>query len=381
MEAKAIRLQGLRKAFGETTAVAGVDLEIADGEIFSMLGPSGSGKTTVLRMIAGFESPTEGRIELAGQEVTGLAPFERDVHTVFQDYALFPHMTVEENVAYGLKVRKVPKAERLVRARKALADVRLEGFGRRRPAQLSGGQRQRVALARALVGRPRVLLLDEPLGALDLKLREQMQVELKAIQREVGITFVFVTHDQEEALTMSDRVAVFNQGRIEQVGTPAEIYERPATAFVAGFVGTSNLLDGPSAQQVVGAPGTYSIRPEKIRVLQESAGPTEPAATEPAATESADAGAADAGSTEDDEATARATDSAEPEFSTAAGTVAEVVYLGDATRFLVDLDAGGRLTALQQNLETSSEDVAALRGTRVRLRWHRRHAVRVPDPR
>ncbi|MFI0959816.1 ABC transporter ATP-binding protein [Streptomyces sp. NPDC021080] len=360
MEAKAIRLQGLRKAFGDTTAVAGVDLEIADGEFFSMLGPSGSGKTTVLRMIAGFESPTGGRIELAGQEVTGLAPFERDVHTVFQDYALFPHMTVEENVAYGLKVRKVPKAERLVRARKALADVRLEGFGRRRPGQLSGGQRQRVALARALVGRPRVLLLDEPLGALDLKLREQMQVELKAIQREVGITFVFVTHDQEEALTMSDRVAVFNQGRIEQVGTPAEIYERPATAFVAGFVGTSNLLDGQSAEQIVGAPGTYSIRPEKIRVLKESAEDAE-------STESTDAGGAGA--------------VAEPEHSTAAGTVAEVVYLGDATRFLVDLDAGGRLTALQQNLDTSSEDVAALRGTRVRLRWHRRHAFQVPDPR
>ncbi|MFE4702885.1 ABC transporter ATP-binding protein [Streptomyces sp. NPDC056738] len=363
MEAKAIRLQGLRKAFGETTAVAGVDLEIADGEFFSMLGPSGSGKTTVLRMIAGFESPTEGRIELAGQEVTGLAPFERDVHTVFQDYALFPHMTVEENVAYGLKVRKVPKAERLVRARKALADVRLEGFGRRRPGQLSGGQRQRVALARALVGRPSVLLLDEPLGALDLKLREQMQVELKAIQREVGITFVFVTHDQEEALTMSDRIAVFHQGRIEQVGTPAEIYERPATAFVAGFVGTSNLLDGQSAQQIVGAPGTYSIRPEKIRVLAEPtdpAGPTDPADG---------AGSADAGA------------AGEPEHSTATGTVAEVVYLGDATRFLVDLDAGGRLTALQQNLDTSSEDVAALRGTRVRLRWHRRHAFQVPDPR
>ncbi|MFF2363246.1 ABC transporter ATP-binding protein [Streptomyces sp. NPDC058122] len=359
MEAKAIRLQGLRKAFGETTAVAGVDLEIADGEFFSMLGPSGSGKTTVLRMIAGFESPTEGRIELAGQEVTGLAPFERDVHTVFQDYALFPHMTVEENVAYGLKVRKVPKAERLVRARKALADVRLEGFGRRRPGQLSGGQRQRVALARALVGRPSVLLLDEPLGALDLKLREQMQVELKAIQREVGITFVFVTHDQEEALTMSDRIAVFHQGRIEQVGTPAEIYERPATAFVAGFVGTSNLLDGQSARQIVGAPGTYSIRPEKIRVLAE---PTEPAGG--AGSGSAGAGAA-----------------GEPEHSTATGTVAEVVYLGDATRFLVDLDAGGRLTALQQNLDTSSEDVAALRGTRVRLRWHRRHAFQVPDPR
>ncbi|WRZ89446.1 ABC transporter ATP-binding protein [Streptomyces sp. NBC_01007] len=357
MEAKAIRLQGLRKAFGDTTAVSGVDLEIADGEFFSMLGPSGSGKTTVLRMIAGFESPTAGRIELAGQDVTGLAPFERDVHTVFQDYALFPHMTVEENVAYGLKVRKVKKAERLVRARKALADVRLEGFGRRRPGQLSGGQRQRVALARALVGRPRVLLLDEPLGALDLKLREQMQVELKAIQREVGITFVFVTHDQEEALTMSDRIAVFHQGRIEQVGTPAEIYERPATPFVAGFVGTSNLLDGQSAQQVVGAPGTYSIRPEKIRVLKEAA----EAAESPEVTE--------------------ATDAAEPEHSTATGTVAEVVYLGDATRFLVDLDVGGRLTALQQNLETSSEDVAALRGTRVRLQWHRRHTFQVPDPR
>ncbi|MFF2124575.1 ABC transporter ATP-binding protein [Streptomyces olivochromogenes] len=345
MEATAIRLQGLRKAFGETTAVAGVDLDIADGEFFSMLGPSGSGKTTVLRMIAGFESPTAGRIELAGQEVTGLAPFERDVHTVFQDYALFPHMTVEQNVAYGLKVRKVPKAKRLQQAREALADVRLEGFGARRPSQLSGGQRQRVALARALVGRPRVLLLDEPLGALDLKLREQMQVELKAIQREVGITFVFVTHDQEEALTMSDRIAVFNQGRIEQVGTPAEIYERPATPFVAGFVGTSNLLEGDSAQQVVGAPGTYSIRPEKIRVLEESA------------------------------------EAAEPEHSTATGTVVEVVYLGDATRFLVDLDAGGRLTALQQNLETSSEDVAAYRGTRVRLRWHHRHTFKVPTPR
>ncbi|MEU4170154.1 ABC transporter ATP-binding protein [Streptomyces sp. NPDC026665] len=374
MEAKAIRLQGLRKAFGDTTAVAGVDLEIADGEFFSMLGPSGSGKTTVLRMIAGFESPTEGRIELAGQEVTGLAPFERDVHTVFQDYALFPHMTVEENVAYGLKVRKVPKAERLVRARKALADVRLEGFGRRRPGRLSGGQRQRVALARALVGRPSVLLLDEPLGALDLKLREQMQVELKAIQREVGITFVFVTHDQEEALTMSDRVAVFHQGRIEQVGTPAEIYERPATAFVAGFVGTSNLLDGQSAQQIVGAPGTYSIRPEKIRVLAEPAESAEPAGSaepsepvEPA--KGAGSGSVDTGAAGD------------PDLSTATGTVAEVVYLGDATRFLVDLDAGGRLTALQQNLDTSSEDVAALRGTRVRLQWHRRHAFQVPDPR
>ncbi|MGW5327133.1 ABC transporter ATP-binding protein [Streptomyces sp. NPDC004014] len=343
MEGIAIRLQDLRKSFGETTAVAGVDLDVRDGEFFSMLGPSGSGKTTVLRLIAGFETPTGGSVELAGQDVTGLAPFERDVHTVFQDYALFPHMTVEQNVAYGLRIRKVPKAERLVRARKALAEVRLEGYGRRRPSQLSGGQRQRVALARALVGRPRVLLLDEPLGALDLKLREQMQVELKALQREVGITFVFVTHDQEEALTMSDRIAVFDQGRIAQVGTPAEIYERPATAFVASFVGTSNLLDGETARRIVGAAGTYNIRPEKIRVLKESA------------------------------------EADEPGHATATGTVAEVVYLGDATRFLVDLDGGGRLTALQQNLETSSEDVAAFRGSRVRLRWHRGHAVALPS--
>ncbi|MGW0085715.1 ABC transporter ATP-binding protein [Streptomyces sp. NPDC003393] len=343
MEGIAVRLQALRKTFGETTAVAGVDLEIRDGEFFSMLGPSGSGKTTVLRLIAGFEAPTEGRVELAGQDVTGLAPFERDVHTVFQDYALFPHMTVEQNVAYALKIRKVPKAERLVRARKALAEVRLDGHGRRRPAQLSGGQRQRVALARALVGRPRLLLLDEPLGALDLKLREQMQLELKAIQREVGITFVFVTHDQEEALTMSDRIAVFHQGRLEQVGTPAEIYERPATSFVASFVGTSNLLRDDVARRVLGTGGTHSIRPEKIRVLKEAAIVDE------------------------------------PEHATATGTVADVVYLGDTTRFLVDLDAGGRLTALQQNLESSAEDVAAYRGARVRLTWHRRHTVHVPD--
>ncbi|MET7632161.1 ABC transporter ATP-binding protein [Streptomyces sp. NPDC005078] len=345
MEGMAIRLQNLRKSFGRTEAVAGVDLEIADGEFFSMLGPSGSGKTTVLRMIAGFEAPTSGTIELAGSDVTRLAPFERDVHTVFQDYALFPHMTLEQNVAYSLKVRKVPKAERLKQAREALASVSLADFGTRRPSQLSGGQRQRVALARALVGRPKVLLLDEPLGALDLKLREQMQVELKAIQREVGITFVFVTHDQEEALTMSDRIAVFNQGRVEQIGTPAQIYERPATPFVAGFVGTSNLLTDDAAEQVVGDRGTYSIRPEKIRVLKESA-------------------VADA-----------------PEHSSATGTVTEVVYLGDATRFLVDLDAGGRLTALQQNLETSSEDVAAFRGSRVTLQWHRRHNFHVPEAR
>ncbi|MFF9853525.1 ABC transporter ATP-binding protein [Streptomyces litmocidini] len=343
MEGMAIRLTGLRKTYGRTEAVAGVDLEIADGEFFSMLGPSGSGKTTVLRMIAGFEAPTAGTVELAGRDVTRLAPFERDVHTVFQDYALFPHMTVEQNVAYGLRVRGVPRAERLVRARAALAQVGLDGLGRRRPAELSGGQRQRVALARALVGRPRVLLLDEPLGALDLKLRERMQVELKEIQREVGITFVFVTHDQEEALTMSDRIAVFHQGRIEQVAAPAEIYERPATPFVAGFVGTSNLLTGETARRVVGAAGTYSIRPEKIRILPDHEAPGDPG------------------------------------HATAAGTVAEVVYLGDSTRFLVDLDGGGRLTALQQNLETSSADLAAFRGARIGLQWHPDHAVRVPE--
>ncbi|MFE5908632.1 ABC transporter ATP-binding protein [Streptomyces wedmorensis] len=343
MEGMAIRLTGLRKAYGRTEAVAGVDLEIADGEFFSMLGPSGSGKTTVLRMIAGFETPSGGTVELAGRDVTRLAPFERDVHTVFQDYALFPHMTVEQNVAYGLKVRGVPRAERLVRARAFLARVGLDGLGKRRPAELSGGQRQRVALARALVGRPRVLLLDEPLGALDLKLRERMQVELKEIQREVGITFVFVTHDQEEALTMSDRIAVFHQGRIEQVGTPAEIYERPGSPFVAGFVGTSNLLSGDTARRVVGTPGTYSIRPEKIRIVRD---PGAPAASG---------------------------------LATAAGTVAEVVYLGDSTRFLVDLDTGGRLTAVQQNLETSSADLVGFRGARVALHWHPSHAVRVPE--
>ncbi|MER7539310.1 ABC transporter ATP-binding protein [Streptomyces sp. NPDC097704] len=343
MEGMAIRLTGLRKTYGRTEAVAGVDLEIADGEFFSMLGPSGSGKTTVLRMIAGFEAPSAGTVELAGRDVTRLAPFERDVHTVFQDYALFPHMTVEQNVAYGLKVRGVPRAERLVRARAALAQVGLDGLGKRRPAELSGGQRQRVALARALVGRPRVLLLDEPLGALDLKLRERMQVELKEIQREVGITFVFVTHDQEEALTMSDRIAVFHQGRIEQVAAPAEIYERPATPFVAGFVGTSNLLTGETARRVVGAPGTYSIRPEKIRILADHGAPGDPG------------------------------------HATAAGTVAEVVYLGDSTRFLVDLDGGGRLTALQQNLKTSSADLAAFRGARINLQWHPSHAVSVPE--
>ena len=262
----AVRLEGLEKRFGDVAAVAGIDLEIADGEFFSMLGPSGSGKTTTLRMIAGFELPTAGRVLLHGHDVTRLAPFERDVNTVFQDYALFPHMTVAENVAYGLLVRKVPKSERETRVAEALRMVRLEGYDRRKPGQLSGGQRQRVALARALVNRPRVLLLDEPLGALDLKLREEMQLELHQIQHEVGITFIYVTHDQEEALTMSDRIAVFNRGRIEQVGRPCRGLRATATKFVAGFVGTSNLIGGAAAAAITGTPGLFTVRPEKIRI-------------------------------------------------------------------------------------------------------------------
>ncbi len=338
--APAIRLRGLRKTFGDVVAVDSVDLDIADGEFLTLLGPSGSGKTTVLRMIAGFELPTSGSIELAGRDVSQLPPFRRDVNTVFQDYALFPHLSVAENVEYGLKVKGVSKTDRRSRAAEALAAVRLDGYGARKPAEMSGGQRQRVALARALVNRPKVLLLDEPLGALDLKLREQMQVELKGIQRDVGITFVFVTHDQEEALTMSDRIAVFNAGRIEQVGTASEVYEHPASEFVAGFVGTSNLLRGEASRSVLGLDGVFSVRPEKIRIV--------------------DPGAANG----------------EGEHG-ADGTVSEVVYVGDATRFVVELDAGGSLVALQQNTHTSSSDVAGLRGSRVRLVWRREHEYRV----
>ena len=343
-DAPAIRLAGLRKSFGPVEAVAGIDLDIDHGEFFSMLGPSGSGKTTVLRMIAGFERPTAGTVSLEGRDVTALPPFSRDVNTVFQDYALFPHMSVADNVEYGLRVRRVPRPERRSRAERALATVRLEGYGQRRPAQLSGGQRQRVALARALINRPRVLLLDEPLGALDLKLREEMQVELKAIQREVGITFVFVTHDQEEALTMSDRVAVFNHGRIEQVGTPAEVYEHPATAFVAGFVGTSNLFTGDASRGILGQDGAFSVRPEKIHL-----------------------GLSDQ-------------DGGAPDALTATGRVAEVVYAGPTTRFVVDLDAGPRLVVVQQNQQTTSADVAAMRDRPVRLSWRPEHVVSVPSP-
>jgi putative spermidine/putrescine transport system ATP-binding protein len=262
----AINLVGLQKSFGATKAVENLDLQIREGEFFSMLGPSGSGKTTVLRLIAGFESPTAGSIEIFGKDVTNSAPFDRDVNTVFQDYALFPHMSVQENVEYGLRVRGVGKAERAQLAKDALATVRLAGFEDRRPSQLSGGQRQRVALARAIVVKPKVLLLDEPLGALDLKLREQMQVELKALQRALGITFIFVTHDQEEALSLSDRVAVFNAGRIEQLGTPRELYEAPASQFVAGFVGTSNIFSADEASAILGESGSVSVRPERVNI-------------------------------------------------------------------------------------------------------------------
>lgn len=329
-ETPAIRLTGLSKTFGSVHAVDNLDLDIAEGEFFSMLGPSGSGKTTVLRLIAGFELPTSGTISLQGQDVTTRSPFDREVNTVFQDYALFPHMTVRENVAYGLRVRGMAKRERLERASAALESVALGGFGDRKPSQLSGGQRQRVALARATVVQPKVLLLDEPLGALDLKLREQMQFELKELQRSLGITFIFVTHDQEEALTLSDRIAVFNRGRIEQLGTPAEIYERPQSSFVASFVGTSNIFDDASSVAALGMPGPTSIRPEKITLV--------------------------------------AVGAALPDGQVGLdSTIREVIYLGTSTRLRVELPSGQRLTVLEQNTSSlSSED---RRGSSVSARF------------
>jgi putative spermidine/putrescine transport system ATP-binding protein len=287
-------------------------------------------------MIAGFDRPTSGQILLYGQDVSSLPPYERDVNTVFQDYALFPHMTVGENVGYGLRVKKIAKDECEKRVDEMLELVQLIGFSRRKPAQLSGGQRQRVALARALINHPKVLLLDEPLGALDLKLRQQMQIELKSIQKRVGITFIFVTHDQEEALTMSDRIAVFNQGKIEQVGSPAEIYEHPSTQFVAGFVGVSNLVSGEIAKRITGSEAEFSVRPEKIRLGSLS-------------------------------------DQSETGTFVADGKVRDVIYLGLYTRYLVELNGGGDLVVVEQNLKTTSMDVMKAKDQQVRLFWKKEH--------
>ena len=328
----AVRLVGVRKVYGDVVAVDAVDLEITAGEFFTLLGPSGSGKTTTLRLIAGFERPDEGRVELGGADVTDRPPYARDVNTVFQDYALFPHMAVAVNVAYGLRVRGVGKRERQARVEDVLRRMRLQGLGGRKPIQLSGGQRQRVALARALVNRPQVLLLDEPLGALDLKLRQEMQLFLKSLQGDLGITFVYVTHDQDEALTMSDRLAVFNEGRIEQIGSPAEVYEHPANAFVAGFVGVSNVVERDGRR--------FSVRPEKIHM-------------------------ADAG-------TAR-TDGSHSET----GRIRDVVYAGMVTRYVVELDRGGELQVVRQNLETSSAQALDAKDRAVLLEWRPEHQLEI----
>ena len=332
----AVTFRQVSRHYNEVRAVDDISFEVMDGEFFAMLGPSGSGKTTSLRLIAGFEQPTAGEILIHGESVGGVPPYDRDVNTVFQDYALFPHMSVAQNVAYGLMIRKVPLAERTRRAEEMLEMVALGGYGARKPAQLSGGQRQRVALARALINQPGVLLLDEPLGALDLKLREQMQVELKAIQRQVGITFIYVTHDQGEALSMSDRIAVFNQGRIEQIGAPTEVYERPASAFVAGFVGTSNMLDAGVAQALLGRPQPFSVRPEKIHMVE----PDAPVPGDAVAVE---------------------------------GIVDAVLYLGAYTRYAVRLSTGGELTVVDQNRTIGASGVAQIQGRSVRLWWERQH--------
>ncbi len=339
----AVSARGLTKHFGDVRAVDDLDLEIVDGEFFSMLGPSGSGKTTVLRLIAGFEQPTSGHVLLGDDDVTDLPPHRRDVNTVFQDYAIFPHMDVVTNVEYGLRVKRVERKERRRRAEEALASVRLEGYGGRRPNQLSGGQRQRVALARALVNRPKVLLLDEPLGALDLKLRREMQLELKQMQRDVGITFVFVTHDQEEALSMSDRVAVFNEGKVEQVATPVELYENPASPFVAGFVGTSNRIGGEAAQQVLGSDGEFAVRPEKLRV---------------------DAPAAELA----------------PDEVALPGRVREVVYLGPSTHAIVELDAGPRLTVSRPNGGAAAGPPLEISDRPVAVIFHRSSLISLSGP-
>jgi len=335
-----IQVRDLRKTFGSVTAVAGITLDIESGEFITLLGPSGSGKTTVLRMIAGFEDPDQGVITLGDEEITHLPPFDRDVNTVFQDYALFPHMSIQENVEYGLRTRKVPKEERARQALEAITSVKLAHVADRLPHQLSGGQRQRIALARALVLRPKVLLLDEPLGALDRQLREEMQIELKRIQREAGITFIFVTHDQEEAMRMSDRIVVFNEGRIEQVGTPQEVYEHPATKFVAGFLGVSNILEGEAARSVGGGGAPISIRPERIRIESSSYSPS-------------------------------------GEESALLGQITEVAYLGANTIFVIEADAGSRISVTTLNQELPSQNVRFATGDRVLAVWRKNHASQI----
>jgi putative spermidine/putrescine transport system ATP-binding protein len=321
----AVSFQSVSRHFGSIRAVDHASFEIQAGEFFAMLGPSGSGKTTCLRLIAGFDQPTSGHIEIFGETAEGVPPYRRNVNTVFQDYALFPHMNVLGNVGYGLMVKGVGRAERERRAREALALVKLAGMEARRPSELSGGQRQRVALARALVNRPKVLLLDEPLGALDLKLREQMQIELKALQQALGITFVFVTHDQGEALSMADRVAIFNDGRVVQIGAPADVYERPETRFVADFVGSSNVLDPEFSAAHSGLRAWTSLRPEKIRI--------DPAGARPAGQRRVE------------------------------GTVASVQYQGAVTRIMVDVNG----TLLGVALPAGA--LPAAQGERVTLSW------------
>ncbi|MFO1319958.1 MAG: ABC transporter ATP-binding protein [Burkholderiales bacterium] len=337
----AVVFEDVSRRFGEVRAVERVSFQVADGEFFSMLGPSGSGKTTCLRLIAGFEQPSSGRIRIHGTDVAGTPPYQRDVNTVFQDYALFPHMTVGENVGYGLMIRKVAPDERRRRVDEMLAMVKLDGLSARKPGQLSGGQRQRVALARALVNRPRVLLLDEPLGALDLKLREQMQQELKSLQRQVGITFIYVTHDQGEALAMSDRLAVFNHGRIEQVGTPSAVYDEPASAFVAGFVGQTNLVDGYLGQRLGGFPARYAIRPERIAIVPPDA-------------------------------------PSEPGCAFIDGRIAATTYLGATIRVTVTVE-GGELAAVETNTGGGAVRAGRDVGAAVRLRIERRHVRAIPE--
>ena len=342
MSAGFVSLRGVNKFFDDVHAVANLDLDVHAGEFFSMLGPSGSGKTTVLRLIAGFETASTGTISIESQDVTDLAPFDRPVNTVFQDYALFPHMSIQENVEYGLRTRNVPKAERAKQALEAIDSVKLTHLSQRLPHQLSGGQRQRIALARALVLRPKVLLLDEPLGALDKQLREEMQVELKRIQREAGITFIFVTHDQEEAMRMSDRIAVFNEGAIEQIGTPQEVYEKPQTKFVASFLGVSNIFSGESAKEIFGSSTMVNIRPERIKLVS--------ANTKPKADERG-----------------------------VVGTIIEASYIGASTIFLLQTESGHKVIASRLNEELPDQINRFEIGDRVGAVWKSDHSAVIPS--